>query len=151
MMQMILASLENLNDCYEALNNSRLFDEYFQNAEKCKSFLLDGIKKNEIYIAKNNMRSIGFMRIDEIGMFSKYPLLRLIVVKQEYRNKGLGSEMLRFYETKYKNKADRIFLCVSSFNDDAKRLYTSLGFNEVGRIDGLYKKGVIEYLLMKEL
>ncbi|TCT17191.1 acetyltransferase (GNAT) family protein [Natranaerovirga pectinivora] len=71
-------------------------------------------------------------------MFSKFPLLRLIAVNKAYRRKGFGTEILKIYESKYKGKVDRIFLCVSSFNDKAKALYLLVGFKEVGKIDGLY-------------
>lgn len=150
--KIFLASRKDLDDCYLSLKDSKLFDEYF-GLEKGKNFILQGINKQEvyIYIDEENKNIVGFMRIDEIGMFSKYPFLRLISVKKEYRNKGYGAEMLKHFEYKYKNKVDRIFLCVSSFNDSAKKLYNKLGFVEIGKIDGLYKKGVVEYILMKSI
>jgi ribosomal protein S18 acetylase RimI-like enzyme len=150
MIKLFLSSKEDLIDCCMALEDSKLFDEYFYDIEKRKSFISEGIEKQEVYIAKDeNKKTVGFIQIGEKGMFSKYPFLRLIAVKQEYRNKGYGTELLNFYEAKYKNKVDRVFLSVSSFNDSAKKFYKSLGFFEVGRIDGLYKKSVTEYIIMK--
>ena len=152
MIKMFLGLKEDLSDCCKALENSMLFDEYFKDVQKCKSVILEGIEKEEIYIAKDeNGNIIGFMRIDDVGMFSKFPFLRLIAVKYEYRCKGFGTKLLGFYETKFKNKSDRVFLCVSSFNEKAKKLYKSVGYNEIGKIDGLYKKGKTEYIMMKEI
>lgn len=152
MINIFLGLKEDLNDCCKALENSMLFDEYFKDIKKCNSFILEGIEKQEVYIAKDeNRNTVGFMRIDDVGMFSKFPFLRLIAVKHEYRCNGFGTEMLGLYEAKFRNKSDRVFLCVSSLNDKAKKLYTSLGYNEVGKIDGLYKKGKTEYIMMKEI
>ncbi|TYQ12811.1 UNVERIFIED_CONTAM: Acetyltransferases [Acetivibrio alkalicellulosi] len=147
----VLATMEALSDCCEALEDSSLFEEYFKDINKRSSFISEGINKKEVYVRKDeNDNILGFMRIDEVGMFSKFPLLRLIAVKKEHRCNGIGTDMLKFYESEYKNKCDRIFLCVGNFNDRAKKLYISLGFIEVGKIDGLYKKGCTEYILMKE-
>ncbi len=152
MIRLSLGTVEDIKDCSRTLENSRLFDEYFKHDKESSKFFLEGIAKEELYVAKDvNANIIGCMRVDEKGMLSRFPLLRLIAVKREYRGKGFGTEMLRFYESKYKGKTSRIFLCVSSFNDKAKKLYFSLGFEEIGKINGLYKKGITEYILMKEL
>jgi ribosomal protein S18 acetylase RimI-like enzyme len=42
-----------------------------------------------------------------------------------------------------------VFLVVADFNPEAKRLYESLGYRQVGVIPGLYKEGVSEQLMMK--
>ncbi len=44
-----------------------------------------------------------------------------------------------------------IFLFAADFNAEARKLYESLGYNQVGIVPGFYKKGVDEYLLMKVL
>ena len=38
---------------------------------------------------------------------------------------------------------------VADFNPEAKRLYESAGYRQVGAIPGLYKEGITEYLMMK--
>lgn len=46
--------------------------------------------------------------------------------------------------------SSKVFLVVADFYPDAKRLYESLGYQQVGILPGLYKEGVAEYLMMKE-
>jgi len=111
---------------------------------------MEGFKKKEIYIGLNeNKECIGFMRIDLNGAFSMFPMLRLIAIKQRFRNKGIGKILLNYYfEIGFKN-SKKIFLMVSDFNKEAKKLYESIGFIEVGLIPDLYKKGIAEFLMMK--
>ncbi len=45
--------------------------------------------------------------------------------------------------------SDKVFLLVSSFNEQAKKLYESIGYKRVGVIDDLYKNGISEYIMMK--
>lgn len=47
--------------------------------------------------------------------------------------------------------SSKLFLVVADFNPGAKRFYIKNGFKEVGRIPDLYKNGVVESLMMKEL
>ena len=42
-----------------------------------------------------------------------------------------------------------IFICVSSFNQKAYQLYTSLGFEKVGELPNFVKQGFTEILLRK--
>lgn len=152
MTTIVLGLREDLEECCRALEGSKLFDEYFKDDKKRSSFILEGIEKQEVHIAKNeNNKTIGFMRIDDVGMFSGFPFLRLIAVNNDYRCKGFGTQMLEIYESKYKGRVNKIFLCVSSFNDRAKKLYAAVGFKEVGRVEGLYKKGTYESIMMKEI
>lgn len=43
----------------------------------------------------------------------------------------------------------RIFLAVADFNPNAKRFYEKNGYVQVGRIEGLYRTGVAENIMMK--
>ena len=57
--------------------------------------------------------------------------------------------MIEFYESMGFEKSDKVFLLVSEFNTDAKRLYERLGYVEVGKIPDLYQKDTAEYFMMK--
>ena len=47
--------------------------------------------------------------------------------------------------------ADKFFLVVADYNTDAKRLYERNGYQQVGKIPDLYRSGVTEYLMAKDL
>lgn len=97
---------------------------------------MDALNRGELYTYSLEGKPIAFMRIDPNVMFSKFPLLRCIAVKPKYRNRGIATEMLRYYEDLFQDI--KLFLCVSEFNNRAKQLYLRLHYQEVGNIPDLY-------------
>lgn len=63
---------------------------------------------------------------------------------------GIGKKLIKFFEDRVFETSQKAFLVVADFNQKAKRLYTSLGYKEVGAIPNLYKIGFTEHLMMKE-
>lgn len=144
-------SIEKLDDYRQCLTNCVLGERYFYDANHTVAFITEGVNKGEIYIAWNSLgESIGFMRIDLYGTFAKFPLLRVIAVKENYRGLGLGSTMMKFYEGLGFENSDKVFLLVSEFNVKAKLLYERIGYIEVGKIPDLYHDGIAEFLMMKK-
>jgi ribosomal protein S18 acetylase RimI-like enzyme len=47
--------------------------------------------------------------------------------------------------------ADKLFLVVADYNPDAKRFYERNCYQQVGEISNLYRPGVTEYLMVKDL
>lgn len=78
-------------------------------------------------------------------MFSQLPLLRCIAVNPQYRNIGIGKEMLSYYEVIGFGKSNKLFLCVSDFNRKAKTLYNLIGYKVVA---SLYIDDVTEHIMM---
>lgn len=64
---------------------------------------------------------------------------------------GIGRKLLEFFEDTSVKFSNKLFLVVADFNPKAKELYLRMGYKEIGIIPGLYKKGVNECLMMKEL
>ena len=59
-------------------------------------------------------------------------------------NKGFSENIAR-------EMADKFFLVVADYNPDAKRFYERNGYQQVGKIPDLYRSGVTEYLMAKDL
>lgn len=57
--------------------------------------------------------------------------------------------LLKFVENVYYQNYSKLFLVVSDFNADAKRLYKDIGYSVVGDIPDLYREGITECLMMK--
>lgn len=73
-------------------------------------------------------------------------------IKSGNRSAGIGSQLLYYVEELLRQRqAGKVFLTVAEFNGQAKRLYERLGYQEVGRIPGLFHAGHNEQLLMKKL
>jgi len=141
----------HLEDCKDALLHSKLGQEYFVSEEKAISTLTEGITKEEMFVATNERGNcLGFIWFVLGGAFHSFPYLHIIAVKEEFRGLGIGKRLLSFFEKDVFMDHSKAFLVVADFNPDAKRLYKSLGYQQVGAIPGLYKEGITEYLMMKD-
>ena len=143
-------SLKYLSDCEDALLNSELGRTYFENEGSGEKAILEGLEQGNLYIAISNKECVGFMFYRPKGIFHSFPLLHLISVKEKYRSKGIGRKLMSFLEVLAFENANKIFFVVADFNPNAKRFYEKLGYRQVGEIPSLYRKGINEYLMMKE-
>ena len=74
-----------------------------------------------------------------------------LAVKPEHRDRGIGSTLLKFAEARIFRDSPNVFICVTSFNENAQRLYARLGFEKIGEIRDFAIPGAHEYLLRKTL
>lgn len=138
-------------DCINALQKSELGRVHFSKENSAFESVNKGISKGEIFVAINEQGlCVGFIWAVENGAFHSFPYLHLIAVKEKYRNLGIGKKLLQFFEDTNAKENTKLFLVVADFNAGAKRLYQSVGYQEVGSIPGLYENGVTEYLMMKD-
>ena len=52
----------------------------------------------------------------------------------ERRNRGIGTNLIRFAEKRIFREAPNVFISVSSFNRRTERLYRRLGYEVVGEL-----------------
>ncbi|MBT3363188.1 MAG: GNAT family N-acetyltransferase [Chloroflexi bacterium] len=143
-------NMTHLEDCKEALRNSKLGEVFFPTEDMEETFLSIGLSKGEMYVAMDDkLGCIGYIWFTLDGIFYKFPFLKNIVVKQQHRSKGIGKMLLAFYEDVTFKSTDKIFLTTSDFNLRAQKLYKEVGYVKVGEIPDLFKDGVAELLLMK--
>lgn len=101
----------------------------------------------EICIAKSGSDIAGFVIMQTCGTFSGY--IQTICVAENYRGKGIGTKLLEFCEQRILSYSPNIFICVSSFNSGAIKLYKNFGFKLIGELEDLVKEGFTELLLRK--
>ncbi|MBS1525238.1 MAG: GNAT family N-acetyltransferase [Bacteroidetes bacterium] len=101
----------------------------------------------EVFVLRKGTAIAGFVIIQPQGTFKGY--IQTIAVAGGYRGKGLGTRMLHFCEDRILKYSPNIFICVSSFNEGALRLYQSFGFERVGELKDFIKPGFTEILLRK--
>jgi ribosomal-protein-alanine N-acetyltransferase len=106
----------------------------------------EGISK-EIYVIRFHDEIIGFVIIQISGTFAGY--IQTICISKDYRGKGYGKKLLQFCEERILRISPNVFICVSSFNKGAIRLYYDFGFKLVGELDNFVKEGFSELLLRK--
>jgi ribosomal protein S18 acetylase RimI-like enzyme len=101
----------------------------------------------EIYIARTGGDIAGFVILQVCGTFSGY--IQTICISEDYRGKGFGTRLLEFCEERILTFSPNMFICVSSFNTGAMKLYYEFGFKLVGELENFVKDGFTELLLRK--
>ena len=67
----------------------------------------------------------------------------------EERGRDLGARLVAHAERRIFRDSPNVFLCVSTFNTGARRLYHRLGYAEVGELTDYLVRGHGEVLLRK--
>jgi len=103
----------------------------------------------EVYITKDSSTIAGFVVLQMSGTFRVY--IRSICVNPDCRNKGIGSSLLKFSEDRIFQISPNVFMCVSSFNTEAAKLYSRLGYEKIGELQDFITLGHSEILLRKTI
>ncbi|MCC7205821.1 MAG: GNAT family N-acetyltransferase [Anaerolineae bacterium] len=85
------------------------------------------------------------------GAFGRSPYLRLIGVRPDCTDLGIGAALLDAVEDWARAEATDLFLLVSDFNADAQRFYARHGYVQIGAIPGYVLPDVTEILMRKQL
>lgn len=106
----------------------------------------DGTCK-EVYVTMDESRIAGFVILQVCGSFKGY--IQTLFVNNEWRGKGIGKKILQFCEQRVLQISPNLFICVSSFNERAIKLYKEFGFEHVGMLRNFVKEGFDELLMRK--
>ncbi len=101
----------------------------------------------EVYLGQDESGVAGFLILCMTGAFVGY--IQTICVDPRCRGSGLGSRLLEFAEQRIRRVSPNIFMCVSSFNVGARRLYERHGYKVVGELTDYLIEGHSEILLRK--
>ncbi len=113
--------------------------------EACLSTVSDPTK--ELYGAYEGDSLQGFLLLDMRGVLRGY--VQTLCVSSEARGQGAGTLLLAAVEDRIHRDSPNVFICVSSFNTGARRLYERLGFEVVGTFADFAVAGYDELLLRK--
>jgi ribosomal protein S18 acetylase RimI-like enzyme len=103
----------------------------------------------EVYVARVKDEIVGFIVLIMSGALVGY--IQTVGVIPEWRNKGIGTELVKFAEDTIFTKASNVFMCVSSFNKKAQELYKRLGYETIGELKDYIVPGHSEILLRKTI
>ena len=101
----------------------------------------------EVYVVRDDAGVSGFVVVDMRGLVSGY--IQILCVRADRRGEGLGSMLIQWAENRIFRDSPNVFICVSSFNSGARRLYERLGFEPVGTLRDFIVAGHSEILLRK--
>lgn len=134
-----------IDNCALMMSESEPWLTLKRELKSCKEAMRG--ENKEVYILTDNLELIGFAVLQMTGTFKGY--IQSILIKPDYRNKALGSQLLKFCEDRIFQISPNVFICVSSFNIHAERLYYKLGYKKIGDLDDFVIKGQSETLLRK--
>ena len=101
----------------------------------------------ERYVAHIADRMAGFIILNLQGAFVGY--IQTICIAPDFRGEGLGSALIAFAEERIFSEHPNVFLCVSSFNHAARRLYERLGYTTVGELTDFLIPNHSEFMMRK--
>jgi ribosomal protein S18 acetylase RimI-like enzyme len=103
----------------------------------------------ETYVAMVREDLAGFIVLAMTGAFVGY--IQTVCVAPEHRSKGLGKRLIAFAEERIFRETPNVFICVSDFNEQARRFYTRMGYERVGELRDFIVAGRAELLLRKTI
>ncbi len=115
-------------------------------AEQCKKTCHD--PELLLYMAYTDFKPSGVIVLDPRGVAGS-PYMKSIAVYPEFRGQGIGAALLSFAEELFRSNSKHMFLCVSSFNNRAKKFYESHGYQVVGEFKDYIIEGKSEILMHK--
>ena len=142
-----LRDAEEVNECARMMAVSEPWITLGRTYDDLFTTISDSSK--EVYVAVRNEILVGFIILNMSGAFVGY--IQSICVAPEWRGKGIGTLLLRFAEKRILSETPNVFMCVSSFNKSAQRLYEKLGYEIVGELKDYIVAGHSEILLRKTI
>ena len=115
--------------------------------ERCLAVVQDPTR--EVTVALQGREVAGFIITCMTGPFPGY--IQTVAVAPGARGQGLGSRLVAHAEARIFRDSPNVFLCVSTFNPAARRLYQRLGYALVGELTDYLVRGHGEVLLRKSL
>ena len=136
---------EILKSCAAMMCRSEPWITLQRNYSDCLASVEGGYK--EIYVAQQDNKLSGFIILQMAGTFKGY--IQTICVSPEARGKGIGTALIQFAENRIFSVSPNVFMCVSSFNNEAAKLYRQLGYEKIGELKDFILEGYSEILLRK--
>lgn len=106
----------------------------------------EGVSK-ETWIIAVDGSTAGFVILQMAGTFRGY--IQTLFIAPDFQGKGLGHQLVDFCEAHIGRISPNIFICVSSFNEGARKLYEARGFELVGVLKNFIRNGFDELLYRK--
>ena len=119
-----------------------------------KSYALVCDPSREAYVAvmgdaPDDPSVLGFVVLVMHGAFVGY--IQSLAVDDRWRGRGIGSALMEFAEQRVLREQPNVFVCASSFNPGAQRLYERLGYRRVGELTDFMVAGHSEILYRKTI
>ncbi|MFC2076776.1 GNAT family N-acetyltransferase, partial [candidate division KSB1 bacterium] len=103
----------------------------------------------EIHVARLEGEIVGLVWFSLKGMFYQFGFVYLLAVTPNCRDRGIGTELMRFAEDRLLKYSRGVFLLVSDFNEGARRFYERRGYETYNILENYKDEGNDEILMWK--
>lgn len=138
------ADISDLNTLVELENEIFSYDQV--NRRSFKSFI---DSKNDVWVAEKNNQLVGYLIVFKRQGSRKQRMFSL-AVSPKCQGQGIG-RLLILHAIEQGRGMKSIRLEVKVDNSGAIKLYESLGFVQVSRVEGFYSDGTAAYIYIKDL
>jgi ribosomal protein S18 acetylase RimI-like enzyme len=136
---------EQVHLCAQLMANSEPWITLRRTYDDSVQILKDPAR--EVYVAFAGGELVGFIILQMRGAFVGY--IQTVAVRPEWRGRGIGTRLMAFAEDRIFREVPNSFICVSSFNEGAQKLYQNLGYHVVGELKDYIIRGHAEILMRK--
>lgn len=113
-----------------------------------KQLIKNKLKEKEIMIAKDrDSKVIGWLRYNYF--WDNTPFMNMLYLNENYRNKGIGKELVGFWENEMKSKGYELVMTSTLSNEQAQHFYRKLGYKDSGSL--LLDDGPLEIIFTKSI
>ena len=96
----------------------------------CEDKFYAKVRDKQGYIICDGDKEVGIMRY---GLFwDNIPFVNLIELGEPYRNKGFGSQTMKFWEDEMQKLGHKLVMTSSQSNELAQHFYRKLGYIDSG-------------------
>lgn len=138
---------EEARECARFISESEPWKTLGRTYDVCLTMLLD--PSREVFLARSGADIAGVIVIQMKGAFRGY--IQAVCVKPEWRSRQVGRKLIGFAEERILAESPNVFLCVSSCNPRAQKLYTELGYERIGELKDYVVRGHSEILMRKTI
>jgi [ribosomal protein S18]-alanine N-acetyltransferase len=135
--------------CATLMSTSEPWVRFGRDFEKSYALIRD--PSREVYVAVTGEAPsvVGFVVLVMQGAFVGY--IQSLAVGDGWRGLGIGTALMEFVEQRVLREQPNVFICASSFNPGAQRLYERLGYRRVGELTDFMVAGHSEILYRKSV
>lgn len=143
-------ALCDIDSCAKMACESEIGRRYGFRAEALEEKMRAAVASGDFIVVAREGRGIeGFAWVQPKGAFGSAPYLKLIVVDEGLRSRGVGAALLAGFERRTEGVGRVWTLMVSDFNARAIAFYEKHGYAKAGEIPGFAREGITEILMVK--
>jgi len=113
-----------------------------------KELIENKLKEKEIIIASDeDNKIIGWLRYSYF--WDNTPFMNMLYINENYRNNGIGKELVLFWENEMKKKGYEFLMTSTLSNEEAQHFYRKLGYKDAGSL--LLPNEPLEIIFIKSI